>query len=63
MTFIYINDRLLDLAPNTVIPLTLQSFDIAKLTSRFANRSGTFSVPKTDNNRDILGFADYVNSS
>lgn len=60
---LYINDVLMDLAPNTSIGVTFQVNDIAELKDRKANHTNQFSLPKTANNCEALGFGNLIGSS
>lgn len=59
---LYINEKEVDLSPDTVIALTFQINDLAELKDRQANFSNQFKIPKTKRNRLILGNADMVQS-
>ena len=60
---ILVNDEPLDLSDNTVIAVSLQSFLIGEFTSRYANYTNSISIPFTDNNNRIFGYANNINSS
>lgn len=55
MIQIFIGDNELDLFPNTVIPVSLKSFDIGNIISRYGNFSQQVQIPVTDNNKTLLG--------
>jgi hypothetical protein len=58
MTLIYIGDSLLDLAPNTIVAVTVQRIDIAKIQDRFVSRTNQIALPKTANNLKTLDIVD-----
>lgn len=58
---LYINDRLVDLYPNTVVAQTIQSFDI-NVGSIKTNFTNSIKVPKTPNNQITFEFADDIKS-
>jgi len=62
MTEIYINDSLLDLFTNTVIPQNFKSFDLFSIASQYRNFTNTIQVPFTENNDRILGNANVIQS-
>ena len=62
MTQIIVNDSVLDLFPDTVITQTLKAFDLATFNTTFRNYTNTISIPFTENNNQILGNANVVQS-
>lgn len=56
MKELYVNDRLVDLHPSTVIAQTLQVFDPGRLGSIVTDYTSSIRVPKTFNNEQLLGF-------
>lgn len=62
MTQIIVNDSVLDLFPDTVITQTLKAFDLATFNTTFRNYTNTISIPFTENNNQILGNANIVQS-
>lgn len=59
---LYVNGTLVDLGPNTIIPLTFQAGDIGDLTARIADYSATINIPKTSNNKRTFENINLVNS-
>lgn len=59
---LYVNDSLVDLGPNTIIPLTFQAGDIGDLTARIADYSATINIPKTSTNKRTFENINLVNS-
>lgn len=55
MTELYINGQLIEMPENLRAAMTFQINDIAELKNRQANYSNTFKIPKTLNNRKVLG--------
>lgn len=60
---IYINEKLLDLLPGTIIALTYQINDLGNLQDRQGSYSNAITVPKTNRNRSILEFAEQITST
>jgi hypothetical protein len=59
---LYIGNTPADLSRDTVIALTLQVHDLTNLESRDGNYSNSIKLPLTALNRELLGFANDVNS-
>jgi hypothetical protein len=59
---LYVNGTLVDLGPNTIIPLTFQAGDIGDLNIRVADYSATINIPKTSRNKATFGNINLVNS-
>lgn len=59
---LYVNGNLVDLGPNTIIPLTFQAGDIGDLTVRVADYSATINIPKTSNNKRTFENINLINS-
>jgi hypothetical protein len=57
---LYINNRAVDILPETVIAITYQTNELSELENRQANYTNTFSIPATNDNRIALGFSDTV---
>lgn len=54
---IYINYSLIDIFDSTVVAVSFTAFDIGQLSSRSANYTNKFKVPKTENNLTIYQHA------
>lgn len=62
VTALYINDSLMDLYPNTVVAISVQSLNVGDLAVRKVSHTNNFKIPWTPNNANILGFAYDENS-
>jgi hypothetical protein len=58
MRLLRFNGKKIDIDEKTAIGITYQSYDITDISKRKTNLSNSFTVPATDNNREITGFAD-----
>lgn len=54
---LYINDQLVDLDPKTVIATTVKAIEVAQLDSRELTHTNQVTVPRTENNDLIFGWA------
>ena len=59
---LYINDKLVDLDNNVIIPITYQAYDVQSFFSKSTNYSKEFNVPDTINNREIFEFSFNINN-
>lgn len=59
---LFIEEREVELQPDTVIAITLQINDFAEMVDRQANYTNQFKVPRTRANREIFELVDVVQS-
>ena len=63
MIIIKVDDILLDLYPDTEVAITFKGVEVGDITSRSASYSSRITAPPTENNRNIFGFADDINTA
>jgi len=63
MRLLRFNGQKIDIDSKTAIGITYQSYDITDISKRKTTLSNSFTIPSTDNNRKITGYADNPQST
>ena len=62
-TKIYINEKILELYPDSVVACTFQIFDLGGLRNYQVNHTNRIKIPRTALNKNAMGFAEEISSS